>query len=110
MKVIFISGPYRAKTERELVENIRHAENASIRLWRKGWAVFCPHLNTAHFGGTCEDKVWLDGDLEILSRCDAIYMLSTWLDSTGAKAEYRKAQDLNMEIFFEDDNGFGEYD
>ena len=103
MKVIYIAGKYRAKTERELVENIRRAEVAAIKLWQADWAVICPHMNTAHFGGLCDDKVFLDGDLEILSRCDAIYMLDGWCKSAGATAELCKARELGLEVLSEDD-------
>ena len=100
MKVIFISGPYRAKTEWELIEHIREAEKAAIELWKKGWAVFCPHKNTAHFGGLCDDSVWLKGDLEILKRCDAIYMIEGWKDSAGAQKELIIAKENGLEIYY----------
>ena len=101
MKVIYIAGAYRNSTEWGLIENIRHAEREAIKLWQHGWAVLCPHKNTAHFGGTCPDKVWLEGDLEMLSRCDAIYMLTDWDLSEGALQEYEKAKELNLEIYYE---------
>lgn len=79
MKVIYVAGKYKANIEWGLVENIRHAERIALELWRQGWAVICPHKNTAHFGGSLRgyntEREWLDGDLEILRRCDAIYML-----------------------------------
>ena len=109
MQVIYIAGKYRAKTERELVENIRHAEAAAIRLWKRGYAVICPHMNSAHMGGTCPDQVFIDGDLEILKRCDAIYMLDNCTESEGAKLELATAAKNNKLIYFEWDNSFGEY-
>ena len=101
MKVIFVSGAYRHKTEWELEEYIRHAEDAAIRLWQLGWVVICPHKNRAHFGGICNDKVWLYGDLELLRRCDAIYMLIGWQNSIGATSEYELAKSLNKQIYEE---------
>lgn len=101
MKVIYVAGKYRATTEWELVENIRRAEEASIKFWQKGWAVICPHMNTAHFGGLCDDDIFLEGDLEILRRCDAIYMLSGWEKSIGATNELKEAQRIGLEILFE---------
>jgi hypothetical protein len=101
MRLIFVSGPYRASGEWEVAENIRHAELASLRLWKEGWAVFCPHKNTAFFGGACDDHVWLEGDLEILRRCDAIYMLNSWEKSSGAAAELEEAKRMGLVVFFE---------
>jgi len=107
MKVIYVAGPYRAKTEWGLVQNIRHAEQASIKLWREGWAVICPHKNTSFLGGAVHDgddgdsSIWLDGDLEILRRCDAIFMLNGWTNSEGARKEFELACELRLGVFFE---------
>lgn len=101
MKVIFISGPYRNRAEWGLVENIRKAESAAIKLWQQGWVVLCPHKNTAHFGGLCKDRVWLDGDIELLKRCDAIFMLKNWEQSKGATRELEIAKQLNKDILYE---------
>lgn len=100
MEVIYIAGKYRSDTEWGLVENIRLAEEAAIKLWRQGYAVICPHKNTAHFGGLCDDKVWLEGSIEILKRCDAIYMLPNWRDSVGACAELKIAQENNLVVIY----------
>ncbi len=101
MKVIYVAGAYRNSTEWGLVENIRHAERASIRLWQDGWAVICPHKNTAHFGGLCPDDTWLKGDIEMLKRCDAIYMLKNWDKSEGALLELATAKNEGIEILYE---------
>ena len=108
MKVIYVAGPYRDPTEIGLEENIRHAEALALTLWKDGWAVFCPHKNTAHFGGACPDEVWLEGDLEILRRCDAICLTHDWEDSTGARREYDEAIKLGIPVYCEYVGG--EYD
>ena len=68
MKVVYVAGPYRSTCEWQLEEFLRHAEDVSLKLWKEGWAVICPHKNTAHFGGALGilDSTWLQGDLEIL--------------------------------------------
>lgn len=97
MKLIFVSGKYRG----DISANIQTAKEASIKLWQQGYAVICPHMNTAHFDGLCPDEVWLEGDLEIMKRCDAVYMLSNWRDSAGAVKEHELAQILGKEIIYE---------
>jgi len=62
--------------------------------------VICPHLNTA-FMGRGDDRQWLDGDLEILRRCDAIYMLNGWRDSAGALAELDEAHRGHLTVYYE---------
>ena len=52
MKVIYVAGKYTGKSEWETFLNIQHARVVAHDLWYKGWAVICPHSNTAFFGGT----------------------------------------------------------
>ena len=101
MKIIYVAGAYRNKTEWGLIENIRHAEKEAIKLWQEGWAVICPHKNTAHFGGLCPDDTWLKGDIEMLKRCDAIYMLKGWQKSEGANMELATAKNSKLEVIYE---------
>lgn len=98
--VVFISGPYRAPTEWQVVQNIRAAENLALKIWRPGVAVICPHKNTAFFGGIHHDDVWLDGDLELVKRSDAIVCAPGWEKSVGAKGEIDYAKKLSIPVFF----------
>ena len=103
-RLVFISGPYKAKTEKEKNSNIWHAMQAAIRLWQKNWFVICPHLNTAHFENftDLDESIWLEGGLEMLSRCDCVFMLSGWEESEGSVVEYNLAQELELPIYYED--------
>jgi len=103
MRVAYIAGPYRSKTVHGVVENIRRAEAVALKYWRIGYAVVCPHKNTALFDGTCPDETWLEGDLEILARCDTVVMMKGWEKSQGAAEELQHAQSLAKIIIF--DNG-----
>jgi hypothetical protein len=58
-------------------------------------------MNTANFDGLCPDQVWLQGDLEILRRCDIVYFLKDWKLSEGSRAEYQEAVKLKKELMFE---------
>ena len=100
MKIIYVAGPYRATTEWGVAENIHRAEMAAIELWKKGWAVFCPHKNTAFFGGACEDSTWLKGDMEILRWCDAICLIGPWGLSQGCIDELNEAKRIGIEVYF----------
>jgi hypothetical protein len=105
MKVAYIAGPYRAGHGRTILENCRAAEQIAIKFWRLGYAVICPHKNTEFFDGLAPDSIWLDGDLEILKRCDTIVIMSSWKDSSGATNELNLAQQLGKEIIYVDVNG-----
>ncbi|PKH44528.1 hypothetical protein KKB3_01694 [Dehalococcoides mccartyi] len=101
MKVIYVAGKYRAETQSGIDANIKKARDVAIKLWKQGWAVICPHLNTAHFDGEAPDEVWIKGDLEILSRCDAIFLMNNWQESTGAKLVRERALELGLVMWYE---------
>jgi len=103
MKVIYVAGPFRGENSWVMEQNIRRAEELSLRVWRMGAAVICPHANTRFFQGAAPDDIWLKGDLEILRRCDAIVMTRHWSFSTGATKELEFATQHILPAFFEGD-------
>lgn len=102
MKIIYVAGSYRHKSMNQIWENIVHARQEARKLWLAGWAVICPHMNTAFMDTMPNtDQIFLDGDIEILRRCDAIYMLKGWEKSEGAIKEYKYANTLGLEVLCE---------
>ena len=99
MKLIYIAGPFRASNSWEVERNIRRAEGLALKVWRAGAACICPHANTRFFQGAGPDSVWLEGDLKIVRRCDAILTTSDWMKSTGARHEVVLAQRLELPVF-----------
>lgn len=107
MKVIYIAGPYTGKTHDassypEIGINILIARGYATRIWKAGAACLCPHLNTAHFevDGPSDAEVYYNGDLELLSRCDAVYLLQAWNISKGAVLEKLHADKIAMPVFY----------
>lgn len=99
MKVVYIAGPFRASNSWDMEQNIRRAEEIALRVWRLGLAVICPHANTRFFQGAAEDRVWLDGDLELLRRSDAVLLVSGWENSSGTRQEVAAAKALGIPVF-----------
>jgi hypothetical protein len=99
MRLAYIIGPYRATSEHGVVENIRAAEAVAIELWRNGIAVLCPHKNTALLGGIVPDEVFLEGDVEMLKRCDFAVTLAGWEHSAGSKAEVALCKDRGIQVY-----------
>lgn len=103
--VIYIIGPYRADIEREVVENIREAEKCAIEVWKAGGIALCPHMNTALFGGICPDEVWLEGDLELMRRCDAVYISMNAIVTCSKRslAEVTEADRLGLQRLYNEE-------
>lgn len=99
MKVIYIAGKFRGETWWDVRRNVLDAEQAALAIWKLGAAVICPHLNTANFDKVLPDEIFLAGNMEILRRCDAVFLLPTWKESRGATAEYGEACRLGLPCF-----------
>lgn len=99
MKLIYVAGPFRGPNSWEIEQNIRRAESLALEVWRLGAAALCPHTNTRFFQGAADDKVWLEGDLEMLRRCDALILTPDWIKSSGARAEVAEANRLEIPVF-----------
>lgn len=100
MKLLYVAGPYRDKHGAYYVaRNIEAAAEVAVELWRMGYAVICPHKNTAFFDGAAPDGVWLKGDLEMLRRCDGIVMINCWQSSVGAMAELEFARKNGLRVY-----------
>lgn len=89
--VVYIAGPFRGVDHWAIHQNVRSAEALALEVWRAGAVAICPHLNTEHFQGSLPDDVWLEGDLEILGRCDAVLLAPRWETSSGTRAEIEYA-------------------
>lgn len=103
MKVLYISGPYRSKEGNAgVMQNIMNAWKITLDVWKKGeWVPLCPHLNSFMMDGVDTDDRFLEGDLELLRRCDGILMTPGWENSEGAKAELKHAHDLGLETIYQ---------
>ena len=100
MKVVYITGPYRAETINGIHDNIEAARKVAIEYWRSGVAVICPHLNSAMMFGACEEEIFLEGYFELLKRSDCVVMLNGWAKSKGSIEEHSAAVDLDKHIIY----------
>jgi hypothetical protein len=100
LMIIYVAGKYSGDTD----ANIDAARLVAIDVWKSGNVAICPHLNTVHFEQVPDlDLTWedyLQGDFNIISRCDAMIMVPGWEDSRGAVAERVYAQSLAMPIYY----------
>lgn len=100
MKIAYISGRYRARNIFGVALNIWRARRVALHYWRQGYAVICPHMNTAFFPE--HDVDWIAGDLEFIKRLkpryDIMVMLPGWEKSAGARLERLQAVESGIEV------------
>lgn len=81
--------------------------NAAVEKLMKDYIVVNPLDISIEVDGKINNakyKDYLKADIEDLMECDAIYMLSGWEQSKGAKAEHSIAVALDMKIIYEASN------
>ena len=100
MLIAYTAGPYRAITYPQLCGNILIARQVAESLWRLGFAVICPHTNSAHFGARVPEEKFLPGYLRILEVCDLLVLLPNWEESSGARAEESFARKRQIPKYF----------
>jgi hypothetical protein len=100
--IVYLAGPYRAPTKDGIQDNIDRAAVKAQWLWSLGYYVICPHLNSPHFTGP--DSLFLDGYIEIMKRCDAVYVLADSESSHGTQAEIATAISIGLPVYIEGEN------
>lgn len=100
---IYIAGKFRARNAWLIEQNIRRAEEVALEFCQQGVQAECPHTTYRNFSGAAPDNIWLALTMEMLRRCDAIYLLKDWQDSSGSRGEHDEAKRLGIPIFFEQD-------
>lgn len=100
-------GPADTGTATEDTKHQRYIEacKAAGALMKQGYVVFCPiaHSHAIERDGMSENQTgdfWLDQDLEIVSRCDKVFvlMLPNWEQSRGIRREVDFANNNNIPV------------
>ena len=95
--LIYISGPF---TLGDQIVNVRNACLVGDEILKLGHWPVVPHLTAFWHAITPKSwQEWLDIDLAILNKCDALLRLPG--ESKGADAEVRKAQELGLKVYFD---------
>jgi len=120
-KLCYIATPYRGPNELVVEQNLLNARKATVALIQQfpNYYPMSPVLNTAGFHHYEEQlgvgiEYWLNGTMEFLNRCDAIYLSPGWETSSGCikEIEFVLNQMLGTEyrdikILINDNEGVG---
>ena len=99
IKKIYISGPMSNVESLKRTNNFLKAE-AELRDAFPNAKIINPiHLNG--FGDNLDYEDYMEVDLFLLNKCNAIYMLKGWEQSPGANRENGFAVAKNMIVLFE---------
>ncbi len=99
MKIVYVSHPYTGNEK----HNVKMARKYCrvLKSDNPDWCIFNP-LDNNKYMYKCNYQYddYMNIDLAILSKCDAIVMCGEWENSRGCREEFRYATDVpDMEIY-----------
>ena len=104
MKRIYVAGPYSADNVLDVLRNIGRGEKACAELFSLGYAPFCPWHDKSYVIDRFNDEFtvqqFYDYSIAWLEVSDAMYVLPNSENSKGVQAEIKRAQELNIPIFY----------
>lgn len=106
--LIYVAGKIRGDSKYSIVRffqmiyNVYRAWKTSLSIWRMGFTPIVPHMNSflVNYFTELDRDDFIYRDLEILNKCDALFMMDNWKDSIGAKREHGHAVIINKPIYY----------
>lgn len=95
-KLVYVAGPY---SKGVWEENMKAVIEEAEKLFNNGYTPFIPHTMTSVWALLYpkEKEKWLEVDLTILSRCDALVRVKG--ESEGADIEVGYCEDNNIPVY-----------
>lgn len=99
---VYIAGPITATTPLQYLENIRVGLAYKNIILKLGYTVFCPMEDfvsiLAQDGCLVGVETLQRNSLEMLKRCDVIFLCPGWEKSEGVKKELKVARKLGIKV------------
>jgi len=103
--LIYIAGPFRGPTPLAVRRNVERARDLGLRVAEAGGYPIIPHTMTSEFDKQLTEEFWLTGTMALLARCDAVYMMRTWCQSSSARAEHDWMVQHGRTVLYEIEDG-----
>lgn len=97
--VIYISGRYSAPDNIQRDFYINLAVEEAAKIMKKGQTPLIPHTMYCPMEEKFNYDRFIRADLELLEKCDAIYLMQNWTESRGAKTELIHAIRIGLKIY-----------
>lgn len=97
--LIYVGGPFRAKTSWERTFHIRRAEMVGLRVAVAGATPVIPHTMYGNYDGTFDDEFWLDVTMRLLQVCEGMFVCDGWERSQGTLAEIADCEHKGRPVF-----------
>ena len=101
-KLIYVSTAYSGETATEITRNVMYAWEVTSNLWKLyGDKAFflVPVLNSAYMDSCMNYNEWLEADLDVIDKVDAVLVISTQV-SKGVEAEIEYAKSKEIPVLY----------
>lgn len=99
-EVIYLAGALRGNPIKKFF-NMRKAKSMAKKLWTNGiCAIYSPHMNSGWLDSPMTDRKVMEGNLEILRRCNVIAVMQGYENSKGTIAEIEFAKKNNIRVVY----------
>lgn len=103
IRPVYVAGRFRDSSPWLVHQNAVAAEQRAAIVTRyEGLVAVCPHLLTKNLDSLRDERYWCEATMEIMRRCDGVFVGPGWEDSRGTLAEIREALQLGKPVFFEE--------
>lgn len=97
--LVYVAGPL-SDNECEYIKNVHKNIQAAIMIKKLGFSYICPSLDllVGIMDGCFDYKDYANNSMELMKRCDVLYLGEGWENSKGCLKELEEAKKLNMFI------------
>jgi len=101
MRLIYCAGAFSAPTREGIDANIARAIDVGLEVAALGHMPIIPHANTGdpRFMAAQRHEFWIEGTLELMTRCDAVVLVPGHEESPGTRGEIAEARRLGIPVF-----------
>ncbi len=100
-KLVYIAGKLKAPTPSEYLKNVHFMINTAEKVRALGFNVItpCNDMLNGIVCGLLDPENYIENDLAILERCDAVFLCRGWESSYGVGLEIDRANEKNIPVF-----------
>jgi len=100
IKLIYVAAPYTSSDPVEKKMNVEAARFIGYKLSKEGFYPIMPTVNTNGFDKANTEEFWYAATLELMKKCDAVYLCDCSHNSKGVQGEIEKADKLNIPVYY----------
>ena len=103
MRLVYVAGRHRDPSGWVVYQNTLDAErHAAVVTKIPSLVAVTPHLLTRNLDSLQSEQYWCEATMEVMRRCDAVFVVPGWEQSIGTIGEVREAIARRTPVFFEE--------